>query len=128
MKRSNRNILVCASIVLLVGCASVDPLLVAARQGDTSQVETLINGGSDPNMRRDSDGMTPLLVAIEGGLTAIVTGSGYQTFPRPGPGNADTVRVLLKLGADPNLVDKWGKSTRHARHARLGGRVRRLRR
>ncbi len=110
MKRSSRIILVCASIVLFVGCASVDPLLVAARQGDTSQVETLLKGGSDPNMR-DSDGKTPLLVAIEGGLTVIITGSGSVTStPRPGPGNAHSVRVLLRLGADPNLVDKLGKS------------------
>lgn len=111
MKRSNRIILVCASIVLLVGCASVDPLLVAARQGDTSQVETLLKGGSDPNMR-DSDGKTPLLVAIEGGVANIfISASGSVTSTlQPGPGNADTVRVLLRLGADPNLVDKRGES------------------
>ena len=97
----------------LMGSASQippDPLFVAARQGDISQLETLLMGGSDPNMR-DSDGGTPLMAACEGERnTAIVRSGSLRMTPTSGPGNPDAVRMLMSHGADPNLVDKWEKS------------------
>jgi ankyrin repeat protein len=97
----------------LMGSASQippDPLFVAARQGDISQLETLLMGGSDPNMR-DSDGGTPLMAACEGERnTAIVRSGSLRMTPTSGPGNPDAVRMLMSHGADPNLVDEWGSS------------------
>ncbi len=68
MKRSNRNILVCASVVLLVGYASLvisDPLFVAARQGDISQLETF-DGPREPEPDQESE--------LDDGLKALVNG------------------------------------------------------
>ncbi len=97
----------------LMGSASQippDPLFVAARQGDISQLETLLMGGSDPNMR-DNDGGTPLMAVCEGERnTAIVRSGSLSMTPTSGPGNPDAVRMLMSHGADPNLVDEWGSS------------------
>ncbi|MCC6907670.1 MAG: ankyrin repeat domain-containing protein [Phycisphaerales bacterium] len=67
--------------------AREEPLLHrAARRGDRDAIERLIAGGADPNARyRDR---TPL-------MTAAASGDGAT---------AETVRVLLALGADPALL------------------------
>ena len=68
MKRSHRNILVCASVLLLVGYASLvisEPLFVAARQGDTSQLETS-DGPREPEPDQESE--------LDDGLKALVNG------------------------------------------------------
>src|SRR5262245_39927657 len=78
-------------LILFAGCATIeeDTLRVAARNGHTKTVKSLINAGSDVN-GRDRDGKTALMWA-----------ANY--------GHADTVRALIDSGADVNAQSfyKW---------------------
>jgi hypothetical protein len=91
------------------------PIIGAARSGDTVQIERLLAGGADPNVRAGAKKWTPLMHAIhknqagsvrvllargadpnaraDGGITALIMAAGY--------GRADIVRALLEKGADP---------------------------
>lgn len=75
------------------------PLTRAAHAGDAQQVARLIQQGADPN----EGGGAPLIAAARG---------GHRLGPhRCGPQSAahlETIRVLLKLGADPTLTDRNG--------------------
>ena len=70
-----------------------DELLVAARNGDLIEVQTLLEKGADPNTRID-DGWTPL---------------HWAAFK----GHVDVVRVLLERGADPKAKDNNGRRPLH---------------
>lgn len=66
-----------------------DPLLVAADQCQVDTIKSLLAKGSDPNLRRASDGWTPLLFAAQADC-------------------ADGATALLDAGADPAVTDDKG--------------------
>ena len=102
---------------LLIGCGMPpgNPLIAAARSGDTRAIVKLLASGADINERWGVNGWTPLMHAIHknqkasvaallaggadpnargnGGITALMMAAGY--------GYADIVRLLLDKGADP---------------------------
>jgi len=65
-------------------------VLTATVMGDGAAVKQLLDDGKSPNVRQ-SDGMTPLMVAV-------------------GNGDAAMAAMLLQRGADPNLRS-WGGAT-----------------
>ena len=100
----------------LAGCNRQpdDPVIGAARSGDTQTLKRLLAGGADPNRRWGVNNWTPLMHAIHknqkasvevllaggadmnarcgDGVTALMMTAGY--------GYADIVKVLLDHGAD----------------------------
>jgi len=99
-----------------------DPLIGAARSGDTKALKTLLAGGADPNRRWGVNNWTPLMHAIHknqkasvevllaggadmnassgDGVTALMMSAGY--------GYADIVKVLLDHGADVHAETSGG--------------------
>jgi hypothetical protein len=108
----------------LAGCNMQvdDPLIGAARSGDTQTLKTLLAGGADPNRRWGVNNWTPLMHAIHknqrasvealvaasadmnarcgDGVTALMMAAGY--------GYADIVQVLLDHGADIHAETSGG--------------------
>tara|TARA_R110001592_G_scaffold363395_1_gene687491 strand:+ start:4961 stop:6346 length:1386 start_codon:yes stop_codon:yes gene_type:complete len=72
------------------GSSSNAALLNAATKGETATVKSLLEGGSDINVRNTVD-WTPLMLASAERHT-------------------DTVKVLLEAGADPNAVNVLGRT------------------
>jgi hypothetical protein len=111
---------------LLFGCSLQpdNPLIGAARSGDTQAIATLVSHGADPNQRWGVNGWTPLMHAIHknqkgsvaallttgadvnargnAGMTALIMAAGY--------GYADIVQLLLDHGADPYAETTDGDS------------------
>jgi len=105
------------SVSMLLGCAIQpdNPLIGAARSGDTQTIVKLLGAGADANQRWGVNGWTPLMHAIHKnqqasvevllaggadpnargnqGMTALMMAAGY--------GYADIVQLLLDKGADP---------------------------
>jgi len=99
-----------------------DPLIGAARSGDTHALKTLLAGGADPNRRWGVNNWTPLMHAIHknqkasvevllaggadvnarcgDGMTALMMAAGY--------GYAGIVKVLLDHGADIHAETSGG--------------------
>jgi ankyrin repeat protein len=99
-----------------------DPLIGAARSGDTPTLKTLLAGSADPNRRWGVNDWTPLMHAIHknqkaslevlvdavadmnarcgDGVTALMMAAGY--------GYADIVKVLLDHGADVHAETSGG--------------------
>jgi hypothetical protein len=69
--------------LLLFGC-SMPPLHVAAQNGDTQQIVSLLDQGANINEKFGTDDVTALSFAVRAGQT-------------------DAVQVLLARGADPNI-------------------------
>lgn len=108
----------------LVGCNMQpdDPVIGAARSGDTPTLKALLTGGADPNRRWGANNWTPLMHAIHknqkasvevliaggadinarcrDGVTALMMAAGY--------GYADIVKVLLDHGADVHAETSGG--------------------
>ncbi|KAJ3603476.1 hypothetical protein NHX12_028222 [Muraenolepis orangiensis] len=98
----------------------------AAMDGDMDRVTSLIQKGTDPNMR-DSSRYTALHYASRSGrldVCAFLLRSGACASPQtPGGatplhrsaycGHVDVVRLLLSHGADPLLCDDEGASPLH---------------
>ncbi|XP_030274220.1 ankyrin repeat domain-containing protein 39-like [Sparus aurata] len=98
----------------------------AAVDGDLQRVTSLLQKGTDPNLR-DSAGYTALHYASRGGHLAVCTfllESGACASPQtPGGatplhrsaycGHLDVVRLLLQHRADPKLCDDDGSSPLH---------------
>ena len=108
----------------LAGCNMQpnDPLIGAARSGDTQTLKTLLAGGANPNRRWGVNNWTPLMHAIHknqkasvevlidagadmnarcgDGVTALMMAAGY--------GYADIVTVLLDHGADIHAETSGG--------------------
>ena len=108
----------------LAGCNMQpdDPLIGAARSGDTKTLRVLLAGGADPNRRWGVNRWTPLMHAIHknqmgsveallasgadinarsgDGITALMMAAGY--------GYTDIVQVLLDHGADVRAETSGG--------------------
>jgi hypothetical protein len=102
---------------MLIGCALQpdNPLIGAARSGDTPTIVKLLARGADANQRWGVNGWTPLMHAIHknqkasveallaGGADANTRGNQGMTalMMAAGYGYADIVQLLLDKGADP---------------------------
>ncbi len=82
------------------------PFLAAASTADVPLMQLLIQLGADP-LLSNAQGTTPLLAAAGVGLGA----------PEEAPGTEsevlESVKLLLKLGADVNAMDKNGETAMH---------------
>ena|SRR5579884_1316645 len=82
------------------------PFLAAASTADVPLMQLLIQLGADP-LLANTQGTTPLLAAAGVGVGA----------PEEAPGSEaealESVKLLLKLGADVNAVDKNGETAMH---------------
>lgn len=108
----------------LAGCNMQpnDPLIGAARSGDTQTIKTLLAGGADPNRRWGVNNWTPLMHAIHKNQRAsveVLLGGGADMNARCGDGvtalmmaagygYADIVKVLLDHGADIHAETSGG--------------------
>jgi len=108
----------------LAGCTLQpdDPLIGAARSGDTHTLKTLLAGGADPNRRWGVNNWTPLMHAIHKNQRAsveVLIASGADMNARAGDGvtalmmaagygYADIVKVLLDHGADVHAETSGG--------------------
>ena len=112
--------------VLLIGCGMQpdNPLIGAARSGDTESIRTLVASGANPDQTWGVNGWTPLMHAIhknqKGSVEALLAG-GANVNARAGKGMtalmmaagygyADIVQVLLAKGADASLETSDGDS------------------
>lgn len=114
-------------IAFLAGCnlQPDNPIIGAARSGDTKAIATLLAAGADPNQRWGVNGWTPLMHTIHKnqrgsveallaggadanahggsqGITALIMAAGY--------GYTDIVQLLLDKGADPRAETTDGDS------------------
>ena len=117
-----------AQLLLEKGANTDDQaLFLAVWMGYKAIVDAMLTSGIDVNIR-NTDGMTPLMIAAEAGHTDVVESllnKGAHVNARsknkyiPGEtalmnaaekGHTDTVQVLLANGADANARDKKGRS------------------
>ena len=84
-------VLVSAVSVLPARAASCDELVVAAQSGDLERMRQFINAGVSKDCRHSQTGETPLMWAAVNG-------------------KVEAVKLLLDLGADPNLRDAQGST------------------
>lgn len=107
------------------------PLMLAASAGYTEIVALLLAKGAEVNVNTDEG--TPLMMAVHGGHTEIMklllaAGADVKTIHRMGDQalimaarqrnystpslepNADTVKLLLDHGADPNFKGQWART------------------
>lgn len=108
-----------AAVDAIGGELNATPLHWATRQGHLNSVVLLMNAGADPNIR-DAEGCSCIHLAAQFGHTALVAyfiarGVNPDLQDRSGMTalmwaawkvvEIDPVRLLLTLGASPNLVD-----------------------
>jgi ankyrin repeat protein len=113
--------------------ASGTPFFRAAVAADVDSMKLLIAHGADlewspkpvegapPMPFGDNTGLTPLMVALNGGKGLLMDGGpgdiregGIGIFREPGNRNpADAVRLLLEAGANPDAISSKGDSALH---------------
>ena len=82
------------------------PFLAAASTADVPLMELLVKLGADP-LLANSQGTSPLLAAAGVGVGA------PEEAPAVEAEVLESVKLLLKLGADVNTVDKNGETAMH---------------
>lgn len=100
-----------------------EPLIWAARQGQTATIGELVRSGADPNLQDDGpNGWTPLLHAVHknqlGSVRALIAAGADVDRPAPNgltplalaaaQGEAEIVEELLAAGADPRASRSRG--------------------
>ncbi len=109
----------------VLGMFPSTPLVTAVGFGDAAVIQALVKGGADVD-ERDSDGMTALHWAVlahhpevvkallaAGANANAVDHFGYTPLLYAATvdfGDAETVTMLLKAGADPGIKDKKGET------------------
>jgi ankyrin repeat protein len=82
------------------------PFLAAASTADVPLLKKLLELGADP-LLPNAQGTTPLMAATGVGVGA------PEEAPATEPEVLETVKLLLKLGADVNAVDSNGETAMH---------------
>lgn len=110
-----------------VGCAGESPLMTQLRFGTVEGARFLLENGAEPN--RGGLKHTPSASMTEG--LGLLVGHGWDINERVGGrtllhhdanhGHGNRVRLLLDLGADPNLPDSEGRTALHLVCARGTG-------
>jgi ankyrin repeat protein len=90
----------------ILGRKGATPLIAAASTSDVELVRTLIDLDADPKLT-NADGTTPLLAATGVGIGAPEEAAGSEAEA------LEMVKILLKLGADVNAVDKNRENAMH---------------
>ncbi|MGD1943690.1 MAG: ankyrin repeat domain-containing protein [Leptolyngbyaceae cyanobacterium] len=102
--------------------AAPPPLIAATLAGDLDQVQSLLDGGTDPNLIYHTN--TALIYAARDGFTEIAAGliaAGAEVNWVDGEGvtplilaafkgHGELAALLLDHGADPTVVDQWGRT------------------
>ena len=111
-------------VVCLAGCSDKEKAIgTAVANGDTTEVESLLDKGVSPDSKAD-DGKTLLMLAAYLGHADIVEllidkGADVNAKDQDGKtalmyatekGNVEITKLLLKNGADPNIADNNGKT------------------
>jgi uncharacterized protein len=100
------------------------PLMAAARQGNVATVRALLAGGADPNAQEKNGGQNALIWAISERHSAVTeelvkhkadvnsrSKSGYSALMFAAQGDAESARILLAAGANPNdVMPRWGQT------------------
>ncbi|EGO64979.1 ankyrin repeat domain-containing protein [Acetonema longum] len=112
------------AMLLVSGCSEKEKALVTAvKDGNTTQVQSLLDQGEDPNLKA-KDGKTVLMLAAYQGHTDVAKilidkGADVNAKDKDGKtalmyaaqqGYIDVARLLLENGADINAVDNNGKT------------------
>ena len=90
----------------ILGRVGATPLIAAASVSDVALVRVLLGLGADAK-RSNADKTTPLLAATGVGVGAPEEAAGSESEA------LEVVKILLKLGADVNAVDKRGETAMH---------------
>jgi ankyrin repeat protein len=90
----------------ILGRAGATPLLAAASTADVPLLQKLLELGADPRLP-NAQRSTPLMAAAGVGVGAPEEAAGTE------PEVLETVKLLLKLGADVNAVDANGETAMH---------------
>jgi ankyrin repeat protein len=101
--------------------ADVDALRLLIAHGADVEWTLPVVEGAPPMPFGDNSGLTPLMVAVNGGKGLLMAGgpgdireNKIGVFREPGNRNpADAVRVLLEAGANPNAVNPRGDTALH---------------
>jgi ankyrin repeat protein len=110
--------------------ADVDALRLLIAHGADVEWTLPVVEGAPPMPFGDNSGLTPLMVAVNGGKGLLMAGgpgdireNKIGVFREPGNRDpADAVKVLLEAGANPNAVNPRGDTALHiaAHDGRLG--------
>jgi ankyrin repeat protein len=101
--------------------ADVDALRLLVAHGADVEWMLPVVEGAPPMPFGDNSGLTPLMVAVNGGKGLLMAGgpgdireNKIGIFREPGNRNpADAVKVLLEAGANPNAVNPRGDTALH---------------
>lgn len=112
------QIIVLLTSIALGGCASNSALISAAQTGDARNMQQLVHGGANVNMRTGYNRCDPAWSANNDEAEAVVSmvknagidNSMTVLMMSTLKGHTDTVRVLLNQGADINARDYFGST------------------